>query len=149
MTLKELNEKKNELIARAEKLVNDAEMQTRNLSDDEKSEFNSINEEVRSIKEEIEKRAGGDFELKQGTFYSCLQRIVKQGYVTEYRTSNTPDGVRRKFYQLTEKGKVYIDENKDKYPITRYFYHKGIRFFELRTMEDDDKQGVPQKKEAE
>ena len=42
-----------------------------------------------------------------------------------------------------------IDENKDKYPITRYFYHKGIRFFELRTIEDDDKQGVPRKKEAE
>ena len=71
------------------------------------------------IKEEIEKRAGGDFELKQGTFYSCLQRIVKQGYVTEYRTSNTPDGVRRKFYQLTEKGKIYIDENKDKWEYSR------------------------------
>ena len=42
-----------------------------------------------------------------------------------------------------------VDENKDKYPITRYFYHKGIRFFELRTIEDDDKQGVPQKKEME
>ncbi len=71
------------------------------------------------IKEEIEERAGGGFELKQGTFYSCLQRIVKQGYVTEYRTSNTPDGVRRKFYQLTEKGKVYIDENKDKWTYSR------------------------------
>ena len=55
MTLKELNEKKNELIARAEKLVSDAEMQTRNLTDDEKSEFDSINEEVRGIKDEIEK----------------------------------------------------------------------------------------------
>ena len=42
-----------------------------------------------------------------------------------------------------------VDENKDKYPITRYFYYKGIKFFELRTIEDDDKQGVPQKKEAE
>ena len=71
------------------------------------------------IKEEIEQRAGGGFELKQGTFYSCLQRIVKQGYVTEYRTSNTPDGVRRKFYQLTEKGKVYIDENKDIWEYSR------------------------------
>ena len=71
------------------------------------------------IKEEIEERAGGDFQLKQGTFYSCLQRIVKQGYVTEYRTSNTPDGVRRKYFQLTEKGKIYIDENKDKWAYSR------------------------------
>ncbi len=71
------------------------------------------------IKEEIEKRAGGDFQLKQGTFYSALQRIVKQGYVKEYRNSKTDDGVRRKFYQLTEKGKVYIDDNKDKWTYSR------------------------------
>ena len=77
------------------------------------------------IKEEIEGRAGG-FELKQGTFYSCLQRIVKQGYVTEYRTSNTPDGVRRKFYQLTEKGKIYIDENKDKWEYARQMINSLI-----------------------
>ncbi len=70
------------------------------------------------IKEEIEQRASGEFVLKQGTFYSCLQRIVKQGYVKEYRTSSN-DGVRRKFYQLTEKGKVYIDQNKDKWAYSR------------------------------
>ena len=69
------------------------------------------------IKEEIESRSDGQFELKQGTFYSCLQRIVKQGYVTEYRVS-TPEG-RKKFYQLTEKGKVYIDENKDRWCFSR------------------------------
>lgn len=69
------------------------------------------------IRDEIEKRSDGKFELKQGTFYSCLQRIVKQGYVTEYRAS-TPDG-RRKFLQLTEKGKTYIDDNKDKWTVSR------------------------------
>ncbi len=69
------------------------------------------------IREEIEKRSDGQFELKQGTFYSCLQRIVKQGYVTEYRAS-TPEG-RRKFLQLTEKGKNYIDDNKDKWEVSR------------------------------
>lgn len=69
------------------------------------------------IKEEIESRSDGKFELKQGTFYSCLQRIVKQGYVTEYRVS-TPEG-RKKFYQLTEKGKIYIDENKDRWCSSR------------------------------
>ena len=44
-----------------------------------------------------------------------------------------------------------VDENKDRYSITRYFYYKGIRFFELRTIEDEDKQRAPQKpaKEAE
>lgn len=70
------------------------------------------------IREEIEERSDGKFELKQGTFYSCLQRIVKQGYVTEYRATST-DGVRRKFLQLTEKGKNYIDDNKDKWEVSR------------------------------
>lgn len=70
------------------------------------------------IKEEIEGRVEGQFELKQGTFYSCLQRIVGQGYVTEYRSSSS-DGKRRKFYQLTEKGKAYIEDNKDKWLFSR------------------------------
>lgn len=70
------------------------------------------------IREEIEERSDGKFELKQGTFYSCLQRIVKQGYVTEYRATSA-DGVRRKFLQLTEKGKNYIDDNKDKWEVSR------------------------------
>lgn len=80
-----------------------------------------VNEDkhTNQIREEIEERSDGKFELKQGTFYSCLQRIVKQGYVTEYRATSPDDGVRRKFYQLTEKGKSYIDDNKDKWEISR------------------------------
>ncbi len=78
----------------------------------------SDDKHTNQIREEIEARGDGKFELKQGTFYSCLQRIVKQGYVTEYR-STSADGVRRKFYQLTEKGKIYIDDNKDKWAFSR------------------------------
>ena len=71
------------------------------------------------IKDVIEKRSGGQFVLKQGTFYSCLQRITKQGYVTEYRTTDE-DGVRRKFFQLTEKGKTFIDSNKDSWVFSKH-----------------------------
>ncbi len=80
-----------------------------------------VNEDkhTNQIRDEIEERSDGKFELKQGTFYSCLQRIVKQGFVTEYRATSPDDGVRRKFYQLTEKGKSYIDDNKDKWEISR------------------------------
>lgn len=70
------------------------------------------------IKEEIESRVDGQFQLKQGTFYSCLQRIVGQGFVTEYRSTSS-DGKRRKYYQLTEKGKAYIEDNKDKWLFSR------------------------------
>ena len=92
------------------------------------------------IREEIEQRAAGKFELKNGTFYSCLQRIVKQGYVTEYRTTSS-DGVRRKFYQLTEKGKNYIDENKDKWVSKRELIN------DLISAPESKKESVPEVKD--
>ena len=55
MTLKELEEKRNELIARGEKIVSDAEMQTRGLTEEEDKEFQDINSQVENIKSEIEK----------------------------------------------------------------------------------------------
>lgn len=74
--------------------------------------------DTNQIRAEIESRAGGQFQLKQGTFYSALQRIVKQGYVWEYRTTGA-DGVRRKFFQLTEKGKDLIDKNQSSWTMSR------------------------------
>ncbi|MBE5764308.1 MAG: PadR family transcriptional regulator [Clostridiales bacterium] len=74
--------------------------------------------DTNQIRAEIEGRAGGQFQLKQGTFYSALQRIVKQGYVIEYRTTG-PDGVRRKYFQLTEKGKDLIDKNQSSWTFSR------------------------------
>ncbi len=74
--------------------------------------------DTNQIRTEIEERAGGQFQLKQGTFYSALQRISKQGYVLEYRTTGA-DGVRRKFFQLTEKGKDYIDKNQSSWTMSR------------------------------
>lgn len=70
------------------------------------------------IRDEIEKRASGKFQLKQGTFYSALQRIVKNGLVIEYRTTGN-DGVRRKFFQLTEKGKAHIEKNQNSWTVSQ------------------------------
>lgn len=30
-----------------------------------------------------------------------------------------------------------VDEDDERYPVTRYFYYKGIKFFELRSIEDN------------
>ncbi|MBP5372821.1 MAG: PadR family transcriptional regulator [Clostridia bacterium] len=91
------------------------------------------------IKEFVEKRSGGQYVLKQGTFYSCLQRIVKQGYVTEYRTTDE-DGVRRKFFQLTEKGKAYIDTNVDSWSFSKHVIDLMI------SSEEDDSEPTFEKK---
>ena len=82
------------------------------------------------IKELVESRSGGQYIIKQGTFYSCLQRIVKQGFVTEYRTTD-PEGVRRKFFKLTDKGKAYVDENIDSWSFSK-------QIIDLLISPDDD-----------
>ena len=87
------------------------------------------------IKQVVESRSGGKFVLKQGTFYSCLQRITKAGYVTEYRTTDE-DGVRRKFFQLTEKGKSYIEDNKDSWSFSK-------KLIDILTSSDDNDANEP------
>ena len=55
------------------------------------------------IRKNIEDRSDNKFSVKQGTFYSAMQRLVKQSLIKEYRSSAT-DGIRRKYFSLTEKG---------------------------------------------
>lgn len=53
MNIKELKEKRNELLGRADNFVESAENETRSLTDDEQSEFAKIEEEIRDLDEEI------------------------------------------------------------------------------------------------
>ena len=66
------------------------------------------------IRDEIENKAGGKYKVKQGTFYSALQRLAKHGLVSEYRSS-TADSIRRKYLHLTEKGLEYVNKNIDEW----------------------------------
>lgn len=66
------------------------------------------------IRDEIENKAGGQYKVKQGTFYSALQRLSKHGLVSEYRSS-TADSIRRKYLHLTEKGLEYVNKNIDEW----------------------------------
>ncbi len=82
------------------------------LSDDDKHS--------NEIREEIEKKADGKYKVKQGTFYSALQRLSKQGLITEYRSS-AKDSIRRKYFHLTEKGKKYVEDN-----ISQWNYSRSV-----------------------
>lgn len=79
--------------------------------------------DTNQIRAEIEAKAGGKFKLKQGTFYSALQRISKQGFVNEYR-GPAADGVRRKFFQLTEKGKAHIEKTQSSWNVSQNVINK-------------------------
>ena len=53
MNFKGLNEKKNDLITRAEEILADAETKQRELTDDEAQELAEIRDDVRKIKEAL------------------------------------------------------------------------------------------------
>lgn len=66
----------------------------------------------------IEEKSDNQYSIKQGTFYSAMQRLVKQGLIKEYRTSAL-DGIRRKYYSLTPKGTKYLDKNREQWSISK------------------------------
>ncbi len=71
-----------------------------------------------SIKSAIEQRSDNKFTVKQGTFYSAMQRLVKQNYIKEYRSSAS-DGIRRKYYSLTAKGNEFLGKNREEWTKSR------------------------------
>ncbi|MBR2385649.1 MAG: PadR family transcriptional regulator [Clostridia bacterium] len=66
----------------------------------------------------IEEKSDNQYSIKQGTFYSAMQRLVKQGLIKEYRSSAL-DGIRRKYYSLTPKGTKYLDKNREQWSISK------------------------------
>ncbi len=66
------------------------------------------------IRADIEKKSENRYSVKQGTFYSAMKRLTKQNYIKEYRSSAS-DGIRRKYYSLTEKGKRFLDKNREEW----------------------------------
>ena len=55
----------------------------------------------------LERRAGGNFELKEGTLYPVLYRLENEGLV-ETRWETLERGVPRKYYTLTDKGAAHL-----------------------------------------
>ena len=55
----------------------------------------------------VEERAGGVFEIAEGTLYPVLYRLEDRGFIESYR-DNPKRGVPRKYYRVTENGKVYL-----------------------------------------
>lgn len=48
-------------------------------------------------------------DIREGTIYPLLVRLEKKGYITsEFRPS--PLGPSRKYYEITEAGKLYLEE---------------------------------------
>jgi PadR family transcriptional regulator, regulatory protein PadR len=60
----------------------------------------------------IQTHSDGEYELKEATMYSSLKRLEGDGGITSYWGDETQGG-RRKYYQITEKGKKIYFDNKN------------------------------------
>ena len=59
----------------------------------------------------IHANSRGEYELKEATMYSSLKRLEGDDCITSYWGDETQGG-RRKYYQVTKKGKQLYAENK-------------------------------------
>ncbi|KAB7668357.1 PadR family transcriptional regulator [Bacillus sp. B1-b2] len=48
-------------------------------------------------------------EISEGSVYPLLRRLTKEEYFTTYLQEST-EGPSRKYYKLTEKGRIYLQE---------------------------------------
>ncbi len=61
------------------------------------------------IIKELEGRSQGYFKFKEGTLYPALHRLERTGLV-EGRWQVLPSGRRRRYYYITEKGRLILIE---------------------------------------
>jgi PadR family transcriptional regulator PadR len=65
------------------------------------------------IVKEVDQRSSGYFAFKEGTLYPALHRLERANLV-EGRWQDTPNSVRRRYYQITSKGlQALVDRLKE------------------------------------
>ena len=52
--------------------------------------------------------------ISEGSIYTLLRRLTKEGYFTTYLVESS-EGPSRKYYRLTDKGKGYLEEMKSQW----------------------------------
>ena len=82
----------------------------RSLYDGDKYGYDIINE--------IEKKSGGLYSLKQPTLYSALKRLESLQYVNSYY-GEFSNGGRRKYFTLTDLGKRVTEQNLSEWEYSR------------------------------
>ena len=95
------------------------------------------------IRTAIEEKSDNQYSIKKGTFYSAMQRLVKQGYIKEYRSS-AMDGIRRKYFSITPKGNKFLDKNREQWTASKTLVDS---MFETDDKKVEEKPIVEQKTE--
>ncbi len=61
------------------------------------------------IVKEVEQRSSGYFALKEGTLYPALHRLERDNLLEGW-WQDTPNGVRRRYYHITDKGRKALED---------------------------------------
>lgn len=77
------------------------------------------------IIKELELRSDKTFQFKEGTLYPVLHKMEKDGFVISYM-SKGDTGRERKYYQITNKGKKQLTEEKEKWKVFSLSVNKII-----------------------
>ena len=75
------------------------------------------------ISKKVYETSGHMYELNEATMYSSLKRLENDGRITAYWGSET-QGVRRKYYRLTDAGKELYAANKNAWDVARTVLEK-------------------------
>jgi PadR family transcriptional regulator PadR len=59
----------------------------------------------------VHEHSDQQYELKEATMYSSLKRLEHDGHISSYWGDETQGG-RRKYYRITESGRLVYEENK-------------------------------------
>ena len=60
----------------------------------------------------ISQKTSGRFELKDATLYTALRRLERAGYITSYWGTDKSGGPKRRYYSITEDGKVWLTQRR-------------------------------------
>lgn len=63
---------------------------------------------------ELVQKISNQISISEGSVYPLLRRLTKEGYFTTYLKEST-EGPPRKYYQLTDTGRVYLHEQLDEW----------------------------------
>mgnify|MGYP001014332979 CR=1 FL=1 len=63
----------------------------------------------------ISEVSNGTFEIKEGTIYLALKRLDKNNLVTSYWQDNKDNGMKRKYYSMTEQGRNFMNQKNNEW----------------------------------
>ena len=70
------------------------------------------------INKSVQKRTKGEYGFKEATLYTAFKRLEQNGFIRSYWGEDGP-GARRRYYSITEEGRLQWKENVRDWETTR------------------------------